>query len=95
MPSGTIYAKSGRVVARRIAGESLLVPIRGNLADLQRLFLLEGASEFIWEQIDGKRDLEAIREALVAEFDVGPEQAREDVARFVEELRQAELVEEA
>ena len=43
MALDTIYQHSPDVVARQILGETLLVPIRGELADLQRIFALNPA----------------------------------------------------
>ena len=87
-----IYKKKDNVVARRVVGEMLLVPIRGTLADLQRVFVLEGAGEFIWDQLDGARTLDQIRKAMATEFEVAPEQAARDLEEFIAELRQRELI---
>ena len=88
-----IYCKMGEVVTRNIAGETLLVPIKGRLADMQNLFFLEGSGEFIWSCIDGSRSVADICEALVCEFDIGPEQAECDVSAFVQSLLSASLIE--
>lgn len=80
---------------RRIAGETLLVPVAGRLADLQRLFVLEGAGEFIWDNLDGARSLDEIRDSLVGRFDVSLAQAEQDLQDFVARLREAGLIQEA
>jgi len=45
---GLRYRHSEDVVTRQIVGETLLVPIRGDLAGSQRLFALDAVGEFIW-----------------------------------------------
>lgn len=88
------YRRCSEVVQREIAGETFLVPIRGELARLQRLFVLNGVARFVWEQLDGERDLDQIRDGVVRQFEVTEERAHEDVVEFVDELRRAELIEE-
>ncbi|MBA4386564.1 MAG: hypothetical protein C0404_01205 [Verrucomicrobia bacterium] len=80
------------VVTRNVAGEMLLVPIRGNLADLQKLFVIEGIGEHVWNSLDGSRTVDQICEEIVGIFDVGIEMARADVRRFISELQDAGLV---
>ena len=89
-----IYYKSQEVVARQIAGETLLVPVRGDLAGLQRIFALDKVAQFIWERLDGQSDLDDICSAIVAEFDVGAGRVRADARRFIAELLEARLIRE-
>lgn len=77
---------------REIAEEILLVPVRGRLAQLQRLFVLNPVAHFIWQNIDGSRSLETIHHSVVEAFDVTPEEARADLLELVESLHQAELI---
>lgn len=89
----TRYRPRGEFVARQIAGDALLVPVRGQLADLQRLYAFEGAGDFIWERLAGGRSLGEIHAALCAAFEVTPTEAESDLAAFVAELLQTGLIE--
>ena len=88
-----IYRKKEEIVARTIAGELFLVPIRGKLADMQHIFTLSPAAEFIWDQLDGKRNIGEIGTMILKEFEVGKEQANKDLQDFIEELLNAKLIE--
>ena len=90
-----MHKKRDHVVCRRIAGETLLIPIRGKLADLQRVFVLEGVGEFIWNNLDGSRTSEEIRNAVARHFDVSVEDAGRDLEEFIAELTQKDLISEA
>lgn len=90
----TVFVKNDQVVYRKIADETLLVPIRGNLADMQRIFALNPVAEFIWQQLDGQQSLTAICDRLLEEFEVDRPQAEADVLEFVQELQQSGLVQE-
>lgn len=92
---GTVFRKRERIVTREIAGETLLVPIRGKLVDMQKIFSLDPVAAFVWERLDGTRPLAAIRDSVLEAFDVEPPQAETDVQEFVAELMAADLIEEA
>ena len=91
IPMNIVYRQADDIVSRAVAGETLLVPIRGRLADLQRLFALNPVAEFIWQQLDGERTLAHIRDAVVDRFDVPSDTAEADLTAFVGELTTAGL----
>ena len=94
MALGTVYRRNPDVLERLVLGEALLMPIRGELADLQRIFALEPVAHHIWEQLDGERDLAAVRDSLVARFEVQAAQAEADLIEFIAQLTAAGLVDE-
>jgi Coenzyme PQQ synthesis protein D (PqqD) len=53
---------------------------------------LEDLGAFIWNQIDGKRDLQAILEAVLAEYDVDQETACADLLFFISQIEAADLI---
>jgi hypothetical protein len=83
------------VVQRQVAGEVFLVPIRGHLADLQELFVLSETGRSIWERLDGRHSVDDLVAALVAEFEVEEEQAQSDALKFLGQLEEAGLIEQA
>lgn len=89
-----VYRRDEGVLARRIAGESVLVPIRGELAKLSCIFALDPVGEFIWEQLDGRGSLSEIAGLVGSTFDVDPSRAEADLLDFVAALRAEELVAE-
>lgn len=86
-----IYRKQDNVVTRAIAGETLLVPVCGKLADLEEVYILEGAGAFVWDRLDGKRSVDVISQEVAGEFDVRPEAARKDAEQLLAELADAGL----
>jgi len=87
-----VYARTDGIIAREIAGEMLLVPVRGRVADMQRIFALDPTPQFIWEQLDGEKTLRAVLDAVLEAFDVEEEQAAADLLKFTDELLEAGLV---
>ncbi len=88
------YSKKEEVVSREIAGETILVPVRGKLADMQKIFSLNQTAEYIWQNLDGKKKLNDILEGVLSQFDVNKEEAEKDMLEFVTELINANLIEE-
>lgn len=91
----TCFVKKGEFVAREIAGETIIVPIRGQVGDLEAIYNLNAAGSLIWELIDGQTAAGRIVDAVCAEFEVTPEKAREDTLELLGGLEAAGLIESA
>ena len=88
----TVYHKTREIVSRKIADEMLLVPVRGNLADMQRIFSLNPVAEYIWQELDGTRSLDDIRAGVLEQFNVDPAQCDEDIRAFIGQLLENQLI---
>jgi hypothetical protein len=82
------YRKNPDVVAREIGDEFILVPIRRDVADLESIYTLSGTGGRIWELIDGQLTTLELRDRIVEEFDVEPEQAEADLVEFLSDLQE-------
>ncbi|MFC2053427.1 PqqD family protein [Chloroflexota bacterium] len=87
--SSFIFQKDASIVSREIEGEVILVPIRQNVGDLESIYTLNETAARAWVLFDGERTLEQIKDEIVAEFDVGNEQARLDLIELVYQLVEA------
>ncbi len=87
-----IYLQDPSIVSREIAGEVILVPIRNNVGDLESIYTLNETAARIWALLDGEHTLAAVRDAIVAEFDVEPVQAEADLVELVERLTGIEAI---
>ena len=91
----TIYRKKDDIVTRQIAGETLLVPIRSQVADMQNIFALtHSTAEYIWQQLDGKQNLRHIHQGILDNFQVENQQALSDLQEFISRLLEAGIIEE-
>ena len=82
------YQRDPAIVARQIAGEMILVPIRQNVGDLESIYLLNETALFAWELFDGDLTLGDIRRQITQEFDVDEMQAGQDLLELVVQLEQ-------
>jgi hypothetical protein len=87
-----IYSKNNEIVTRRILDETILVPIRGKLANMQRIFALNPVAEYIWKNINGQKSLNEILKEIEDNFEVSKEQALADLIEFVTDLIKENLL---
>ena len=74
-------------VSRQIVGETILVPIRQNMGDLESVFSLNEVGTRVWELLDGARTLGDIRDRIADEFEVGTEEVARDLLEFLNQLQ--------
>ena len=86
------YRRNEDFVYRKIEKETLLVPIKDNVGDMDCIYNLNEVGAFIWEHLDGRNSLEAIQESILDEFDISSEIAVEDLNNFMAQLQEIEAV---
>jgi len=82
----SVLSHSPSVVTRKSGNEYVLVPLANNIADMTSVYTLNETGAFIWDQIDGKRDVEEIIIAVTGEYEIDFETAGEDVFAFIENM---------
>lgn len=82
------------VIARRIAGETILVPSRRRAREMA-LFTLNEVGSFVWERLDGHRAADALAGDVARHFAVEPERAERDLREFLDALAAAGCAESA
>lgn len=90
--SNTFFVKKGEFVMRSIAGETILVPVRSNAADLDSIYNLNQVAAFIWTRLDGQTNLRQLVEAVCTEFDVEPFEAENDALQLLSALQTAGMI---
>lgn len=79
------------VVARRVAGEYLLVPVCTGVAQMNFIFTANEIGSHIFRLLDGRRDAHEIARLVSHEFEVEEECALADVIEFLRGLVDAGL----
>ncbi len=86
------FIKQNDLVTRCIAGETIIVPVRGNVGDMDSIFTLNKMGTLVWELIDGRASVRQIVEAVCNEYDVTQEEAEKDVIGLIDSLEAAGLI---
>lgn len=87
-----IYEKNTSLVWRKISDEVILVPIQQDVGDLEISYVLNEVGAFIWELIDGKRQIKQIKEIFLEEFEVSHEEAENDLIELVRQMEEMGFV---
>ena len=86
------YVRSDVVVSRLIAGETLVVPVRGGVGDLASIYTFNPTGTTIWAALDSPKDVEELTRLIEQEYEVSGSDARADVVRFLNEMCATGLV---
>lgn len=77
-----------KLAERKVGAETVLVPLSGNVADLNEMFTLNEVGTFIWDKLDELSSTDEIVVSVLSEFDVEEKEAEQDVKTFLDELSQ-------
>ena len=91
-PRETCFTKGDDFVARDIAGETIIVPIRNGVGDLNAIYTLNELGTRIWQLIDGGTSAGDIIGTITAEYEVPETQASEDILEYLGSLQEAGLI---
>jgi hypothetical protein len=75
--------KADGFVSRTIAGDVIIVPVRGGVGDLEAIFTLNGVGATIWNLIDGLTPIDRLASALASEYEIAEPAAAADVREFL------------
>jgi len=86
------FVRNTRVVSRRIEEETLVVPIRGGVGDLDSIYSFNPLGGEIWNLLEHETSVEEITRWVVDQYDVAAQQARNDIQDFLNELLAVGLI---
>ena len=86
------FARNEDLVSRSVAGETLIVPVRGGVGDLNSIYTLRNVSQLIWQMIGEGRSVGEMVEDITKEYEVPNEQAELDLERFLDEMMREKLI---
>ena len=86
------FIKDKNLVTRSIAGETLIVPVRTGIADLDYIYALNEVGSRVWELLNERRPVREIVAAISSEYEVTPEQAARDIGELLSSLEAAGLI---
>ncbi len=89
------FLKESDFATRSILGETIIVPIKGGVGDLNSIYVLNELGTQIWELINGKTSIDRIIGEICKAYDVGPEEAEKDTMEFLSSLEVSGLIRSA
>src|SRR5579864_5068433 len=92
MLAADTYIRSDTVVSRAIAGETLVIPVRGGVGDLASIYSFNEVGTMIWDALDEPISIEELASLIEREYDVNRDRIYKDVGLFLTEMGAAGLV---
>ncbi|MBI4536560.1 MAG: PqqD family protein [candidate division NC10 bacterium] len=80
------YRQAEDFVSRNIAGETVLVPLRRQIGDLDSIYTLNEVATFIWECLAQPSTVGQLTQALGEAFDAPPATIRQDLEEHLGQL---------
>ena len=90
----SVPVRSASIVTRKTGNEYVLVPVTNNIADMNSVYTINETGAFIWELIDGKKNVEELIDAVIDKYDADRETATKDVFTFIENMRSYVIIED-
>ncbi|KJR97805.1 MAG: hypothetical protein VR65_22535 [Desulfobulbaceae bacterium BRH_c16a] len=88
-----VFIPSENIVARNIAGETIIVPITSGVGDLEDdLYCLNATGQKIWDLFNGSTSLVQIIDLLEADYDTTRQEIEEDVRGLIAELAKRNII---
>lgn len=81
-------------VARKVAGETMLIPVGRNVIEHNGIFTLSEGGAFIYDRLCEGLSCDEIVKAMAAEFDADESTVRSDALEFIGSLLEAGIIEE-
>ena len=78
---------------RQIADTWVVLPLAEETVNFSGMLTLNDSGAMLWKVLENKCDVDALTEALMAEYEVAEEQARMDAEIFLNKLIQAGCIE--
>lgn len=79
-------------VTRRIAGETIVVPVSSRVGDLDAIYTFNEVGSRVWSLLERPTSIETIVALLCEEYDAPPERIRTDVLELLDMLLEKGLI---
>ncbi|MEM4260739.1 MAG: PqqD family protein [Candidatus Woesearchaeota archaeon] len=88
-----IIKRNENIIFRKIEGMYVLLPMSSSGEDTEYIFNLNEIGSIIWEKIDGVKTFDEIVSELLKEFNGQPDVIRQQAKEFINEIKEAKLIE--
>jgi hypothetical protein len=79
-------------VTRRVAGETMIVPVSSRVGDLDAIYTLNDVGSRVWALVETPKSVEELVAILCEEYDAPRDQLTTDVVELLRELQTNGLV---
>lgn len=84
----------GEFIVRQVIDQTIAIPVGQTALALNGMIVLNDVSKVIFSCLEQSTTVESVTQAIVDQFEVSEQQARQDILEFLDKLRAAQLLEE-
>lgn len=81
-------------ILRNVAGNNIVLPVGASSDAFSGMMTLNESGVFLWNSLKKDTDMDGLINAMLSEYNVSADQAKQDVEEFVKSLRSAGVLEE-
>ena len=81
-------------ILRNVAGNNIVLPVGASSDAFSGMMTLNDSGVFLWNSLKKDTDMDELINAMLSEYNVSADQAKQDVEEFVKSLRSAGVLEE-
>ena len=86
MNTPSLFLLKSKYVTKEVGNELVLVPLSGNVSQMNELFTMNETGRFIWENLSEKTSVEDLVGKLTEAYEISAEKAEADIVLFLEKL---------
>ncbi len=87
-----VFRRNDSLVTRDLAGEKVIIPVRGKVGDLGSIYTLNGVGREVWNLLDGARDVASIVRKLGEDYEVDFATLSADVQTLLADMQKEGLI---
>ncbi len=80
---GARYERNPDYVYRMVVGEAILIPVRGQVADMECIYTLNDVGALLWQKLDKPATEADLHKAILEEYDADPQTVTADLRQFL------------
>ncbi len=90
--SEMIIKRNKNIVSRTIGAETILLPICKDTSETNCIYTINKSAARVWELIDGKRTLTAIKNDILKEFSVTDAELDKQITALLKDLKEINAI---
>lgn len=94
MQENKVLRKNSDMVTRVIDNETILMPVFKTSEEIDCIYTLNNVASRVWELIDGKRTLTAIKKKLSEEYDSTAAEINKEMSALLKDLKEIKAIKE-
>ena len=81
-------------ILKNVAGNYIIVPVSGELVDLNAMITITGTGAFLWDKLEKGTNKDELIEAMTKEYDIDKETASSDIDAFLKQLTDNKMLDD-